>query len=94
MSAMQAGIVRLLAPEQTWGEMKGYPCLYSHNTMQSTSPRRPQIEHACSRAQSAAQSVDSRLCRELLRPVVSSPELWLSRLLPRASAWHPGAASR
>lgn len=64
MSAMQAGLVRLLAPKQTWGEMKGYPCLYSHYTMQSTSPRRPQIEHACRRALSAAQAVDSRLCRE------------------------------
>lgn len=37
MSAVQVVTVRLLAPKQSWGEVKGYPCLYSHNTMHSTS---------------------------------------------------------
>lgn len=59
MSAVQLGVMRLLAPIQVWEKVEGYPCLYSHNNMQSNSPRRPQTEHACSRAQSAVQAVES-----------------------------------
>lgn len=60
------------------GEMKGYPCLYSYNSMQSTSSRRPQTDYACSRV--------GHVLRLKMSTVDSTASVGPSRVISRAMA--------